>query len=102
MFVVVVFFEAKSEHAGEFHEAILANARASYERESGCRQFDVSRDPDDPASFFLYEVYDDAAAFETHKAAEHFKHFDALSAPWTKSKRVLTFERLVAPGQDEA
>ena len=97
MFVVVVFFESKAAHVSEFHEAIVANAKASVADEPGCRQFDVSRDPSDPATFFLYEVYDDAAAFEAHKAAEHFIHFDALSAPWTASKKVLTYERITAP-----
>lgn len=99
MFVVVVFFEAKAAHVDAFHEAIIANARASVENEPGCRQFDVSRDPADPANFFLYEVYDDEDAFEAHKSAEHFKRFDAESAPWTASKKVLTFERIAAPGQ---
>jgi (4S)-4-hydroxy-5-phosphonooxypentane-2,3-dione isomerase len=99
MFVVVVFFEAKAEHVDAFHNAIVANARASVENEPGCQQFDVSCDPADPAGFFLYEVYKDADAFEAHKASEHFKRFDAESAPWTASKKVLTFERIAAPGQ---
>ncbi|MCB1511041.1 MAG: antibiotic biosynthesis monooxygenase [Hyphomicrobiaceae bacterium] len=97
MFVVIVFFEAKQAHVAEFHAAIVENARASVMDEPGCRQFDVAQDPNDPASFFLYEVYDDAEAFAAHKASGHFKHFDALSAPWTASKKVLTFNRITAP-----
>lgn len=91
MFVVVVFFEAKAAHVAEFHRAIVANARASVADEPGCRQFDVAQDPNDPAQFFLYEIYDDEAAFKAHIQTTHFKSFDAMSAPWVASKKVLTY-----------
>jgi quinol monooxygenase YgiN len=29
--------------------------------------------PDDPGTFFLYEMYDDEAGFDEHKASEHFR-----------------------------
>jgi quinol monooxygenase YgiN len=37
----------------------------------GCRQFDVCRDPLDPALFFLYELYDDEAAIQAHLDSPH-------------------------------
>lgn len=98
MFVVIVFFEAKAEHVEAFRQAIVENATASVNDEPGCRQFDVSQDPNDPASFFLYEIYDDEAAFKAHVESAHFKHFDAISAPWTAAKKVHTFTRIAAPG----
>ena len=91
MFVVVVFFEAKAAHAAEFRDAISSNASASVENEPGCQLFDVSQDPDDEASFFLYEIYDDEPAFKAHIATPHFKMFDELSAPWVKDKKVLRY-----------
>ncbi|MGI9425563.1 MAG: putative quinol monooxygenase [Hyphomicrobiaceae bacterium] len=99
MYVVVVFFEAKAAHVEEFRAAITVNANASVNNEPGCRQFDVAQDPKEPASFFLYEIYDDEAAFQAHVQTDHFKHFDAISAPWTASKKVLTYERIAAPSQ---
>ena len=30
---------------------------------------------DDPETFIFYEVYDDAAALETHRAQRHFKAY---------------------------
>ena len=92
MYVVVVFFEAKPAHVGEFRQALLINARKSVEDEPGCRQFDVAADPTDEAAFFLYEIYDDEAAFKAHLAADHFKLFDAAVAPWVASKKVLTYD----------
>ena len=97
MFVVIVFFEAKPAHIEEFKAAIADNAAASVANEAGCQQFDVAQDPNNPSEFFLYEIYDDETAFKAHLEAEHFKHFDGLSAPWTASKKVLTYHRFAAP-----
>ncbi len=96
MFAVVVFFDIKAAHAAEFSQAIAANAKASVDNEPGCRQFDVCRDPTEGNAFFLYEIYEDPAAFEAHKASEHFKAFDALTADWVASKRVLTYDMVGA------
>ncbi|MGI9521869.1 MAG: putative quinol monooxygenase [Hyphomicrobiaceae bacterium] len=97
MLVVLVFFEIKSAHISEFRSAIIKNATASIAQEEGCRQFDVAQDQNDNSKFFLYELYDDEAAFELHKNMQHFRDFDALTASWTTSKSVKTFHRIAAP-----
>ena len=45
--------------------------------EPGCRQFDVNTGAESPDGVLLYEVYDDAAAFEAHKLTPHYKEFAA-------------------------
>lgn len=90
-FVVIVFFEAKDAHVADFKQAISINAKASVDDEPGCQLFDVAQDPNDESSFFLYEIYDDEAAFKAHIETPHFKSFDKLSAPWVKDKKVLTY-----------
>ena len=92
MFVVTVTFVIKPEHVAEFDPAMRANARASLENEPGCHRFDVCRDGKDLAVTFLYEIYDDEAAFQTHKRTGHFTAFDALVAPWVASKEVKTWQ----------
>ena len=94
MLVVVVFFEAKREHISDFGMALLEHARNSLANESGCRQFDVAQDPLDPAGYFLYEVYDDEAAFKAHCDSAHFADIEARCAPWIASKKVLTYTLL--------
>ena len=94
MYVVSVEFEIKAENLAEFRVQMVANARASREREPGCRQFDVCADPAKPQVIYLYEVYDDRAAFDAHLAAEHFKTFDRTVAPWIATKAVRFYERL--------
>lgn len=94
MFVVTVEFILKPSHREEFLEAMVVNALASREREPGCRQFDVTEDLADPSYVFLYELYDDRAAFDAHTASPHFKQFDMLVQPWIERKRARFLERL--------
>lgn len=93
MYVITVVFNIKPEHAEVFTDAMTENARASFENESGCHQFDVAFSPDDPTVCFLYELYTNKAAFEDHLAAPHFKAFDAKVAPWLDGKTVNAYER---------
>ena len=94
MFAVCVTFRIKPESLDAFLPLMLENARASLADEPGCHQFDVCQNPADPAEIFLYELYDDAAAFETHKSMAHFKRFDAETADMVATKHVQTFARL--------
>jgi quinol monooxygenase YgiN len=99
MYVVIVFFEAKPAHAATLGDALLIQARNSLENETGCRRFDVAVDPLDPASFLLYEIYDDEAAFQAHLQTPHYAEFNARVTPWTASKRVLTYGLISGGGQ---
>ena len=71
MLVVTVNFQARSDKVTEFRDAILFQARSARENETGCRQFDVCQSSDDPTRFFVYEIYDDEAAFEVHRNSPH-------------------------------
>ena len=93
MLVVTVVFEPKAEHAAAFRAAMLANARTSRENEPGCRQFDVCVEPAS-GTIFLYELYDDRAAFDAHMRTEHFLRFDAAVRDWVARKEVKLYERI--------
>ena len=82
MYVITVHFHVKPQHIADFQAAMLVNARSSMEKEAGCRRFDVTVDENDPAHFFLFEVYDDEAAFKTHTTMEHFATVNRTIAPW--------------------
>jgi autoinducer 2-degrading protein len=77
--VILVEFLVKPAFVQRFTRLIRANAKASVEREPGCRRFDVLLAPDDPCRFVLYEIYDDAAAFDRHIGTRHFKAFAAAT-----------------------
>jgi quinol monooxygenase YgiN len=43
--------------------------------EPGNRYYQAYQDPAEPLVFHLYEVYDDAAAYQAHGESEHFKTY---------------------------
>jgi quinol monooxygenase YgiN len=93
MYCVTVTFSIHAPHAAAFGAAVLDNARRSLVDEAGCRVFDVVVDRAG-TQFFLYELYDDEAAFQAHLRTPHFKAFDALVAPWVADKQVRNWTRL--------
>jgi quinol monooxygenase YgiN len=95
----MVDFRLKPGTFDRFRNLIVENARASVRAEPGCRQFDVVTPDGDADRIVLYEVYDDAAAFETHKRTPHFAAFDRDSAPLVSSK-VVTLGQLAYAGSD--
>ena len=92
MFVVVVFVEGKREHRSALREALLMQARTTVEEEPRCHRFDVSADPVDSASFLIYAVFDSLAAHKAHQETQPYANYAILTEPWTKSKRVLTYD----------
>jgi len=92
MYVITVVFTIHPEHLAGFMLLMLENARISRETEPGCRRFDVCRDPAQPEHVFLYELYDDRAAFDAHLAAAHFKAFDGAVKAMVASKTVNAYE----------
>ena len=85
MHVIAVDITVRREHVAAFHETLLKNAQQSRDTEPGCRQFDVCVDPKDPARYFLYERYDDEAAFKAHLQTAHYLAFSRASKPWIEA-----------------
>ena len=77
-----------------FMPLMMENARASVADEPGCRQFDVLSDPARPTEVFLYELYDDAAAFDAHRETAHYARFDSAVSEMIVEKRVTTWEEV--------
>ena len=66
MFVVIVQFDAKSQHRKELIEALVAYGRDVRLNEPETLRFDIVQDRLNPNRFYLYEVYPDRAAFDVH------------------------------------
>ena len=91
MFVVTVNFTVAAADADRFVERVRQQATDSLSAEPGCRRFDVCLDTQAPGGIFLYELYDDRAAFDLHLATPHFRAFDAEVASIVQSKDVGTW-----------
>ena len=80
MLAVCVDFEIDPASLDAFLTIMKKNASDSLANEVGCHQFDIAQDQQNPTKIFLYEFYDDAAAFELHKKASYYLKFnDAIS-----------------------
>ena len=71
----------------KFIEAIKENG-ANAVKEPGCREFNISVLANRPNHVFLYEVYDNEAALNTHRATEHFKKYQATTASMVADRNV--------------
>jgi (4S)-4-hydroxy-5-phosphonooxypentane-2,3-dione isomerase len=91
MLVVLVQVTVRKEVLAEFERAILANADGARSREPGCVRFDVSQKEDDPTAWLFYEVYKDAAAFESHRASPHFAAYQEVADKALLSKTLTRY-----------
>jgi quinol monooxygenase YgiN len=89
-YAITVWFDIAPGRMDEFLVHMHENARASVADEPGCLRFDVLRPqgPEHGNRIFLYEIYEDRAAFEAHLASRHFKSFDAATQTLVIAKSV--------------
>ena len=87
--VILVDFAVVPEARDAFRRLVLENAAASLRDEPGCRQFDVLEpEGEGGGRIVLYEIYDDAAAFDAHLATPHYAKFAAETEPMVSRKTV--------------
>ena len=89
-YVITVEFDIDPARLDAFMPLMRENAKTSLRDEKGCRRFDVCRPRDVPNRVFLYEIYDDEAAFQAQLHSAHFKAFAAAT------KEMITARRIVA------
>jgi quinol monooxygenase YgiN len=78
MFVNAVDLDIVPAERDKYLAAITENGAAAA-KEPGCKRFDIVNLNSDPNHFFLYEVYDNEAAFKAHRETEHFKKYMATT-----------------------
>lgn len=98
MYVVVEFLEAKPGEVAAVRAALLMLARQSLEGHH-CHQLDVAADPVEPASFLVYRVYADEAAYRVHTETPEHQAMAMTLAPWLESRRLLSYELISEHGQ---
>lgn len=94
MHIVTVEFDIHPQHVESFKVRVLQQAADSLENEEGCKVFDVAVSLERPYRMFLYEVYDNSAAFQIHLESPHFKAFDRDVAEYVRSKKIQVFNKL--------
>jgi autoinducer 2-degrading protein len=89
-YVITVEFDVVPAQFDAFLRLMIENAEASLRDEPGCKRFDICRPHDRENRVFLYEIYDDEAAFQAHLLTSHFESF-ALA-----TKEMITARKIVA------
>jgi (4S)-4-hydroxy-5-phosphonooxypentane-2,3-dione isomerase len=59
--------------------AALKENGAAAVHEPGCQEFNITVSPKDPNHVFIFEVYDNEAAFQAHRATDHYKKYAATT-----------------------
>ena len=67
--------------------AVKENGAATV-KEPGCREFNIMVSATNPNHVFLFEVYDNDAAAQAHRATEHFKKYAAITANMVTARNV--------------
>ena len=78
MFVNAVDLDIVPAVRDNYLAAIKENGAAAA-KEPGCKRFDILNLNSDPNHFFLYEVYENEAAFKAHRETDHFKKYAATT-----------------------
>jgi autoinducer 2-degrading protein len=73
-----VDIDVASSQIDNYLAALKENGAASV-HEPGCRTFNIAVSQKDPNHVFVFEVYDNAAAFDAHLQTDHFKKYGATT-----------------------
>ena len=90
MYAVTVTLRIKPGRMAELRPLMEENARLSLQ-DPGCARFDICTDPERPDDLFLYELYADLAAFEAHKASEHYLRLGPQIGPLVEDRDLVTW-----------
>jgi len=96
-YVITVEFAIKPENRDRFLALVRENAAQSVGTEAGCRRFDVCVPEDGSSRVFLYEIYDDDAAFKAHMQTTHFKAFAAATTGMGRDRKIVPLKLLGPP-----
>ena len=95
MLAMWVKVRVKPTERERFLEAIEVDALGSEKDEPGCYRFNVLQDASDPNVYYFYEVYEDEAALEKHRAMPHYAVWraaaDTLDGPTEPTRGNVVF-----------
>jgi (4S)-4-hydroxy-5-phosphonooxypentane-2,3-dione isomerase len=95
MLAMWVKVRIKSDQRKRFLDAIEVDALGSERDEPGCHRFNVLQDARDANVYYFYEVYENEAALEAHRAMPHYAVWraaaDTLDGPTEPTRCTTVF-----------
>jgi autoinducer 2-degrading protein len=86
-YINIVDLNIKPDDLAKFLEAAKENAAASV-KDPGCREFNVVVSRTDPNNIVFFEVYDNQAGLDAHRATDHYKKYQAAAASMVASRNL--------------
>jgi quinol monooxygenase YgiN len=86
-FVLVVELEIDPAQLEPFKAAIKENGETAVRAEPGCLSFNAVFEKDNPTRVRLFEIYQNAAAFQAHLETPHFKKYAETTKDMVKSRK---------------
>jgi (4S)-4-hydroxy-5-phosphonooxypentane-2,3-dione isomerase len=81
--------------------AALKENGAAAVHEPGCHEFNITVSPKDPNHVFIFEVYDNDAAFQAHRATDHFKKYAATTKDMVAKRDARMFASVALNRKDK-
>lgn len=88
-FSIIVTLRLKPGTGERLRPMILENANSAVANEAGCLQFNVMTDEDNPDVYHLVEIYENAAALDTHRQQPHYKKFFESAADLIEERTIM-------------
>jgi (4S)-4-hydroxy-5-phosphonooxypentane-2,3-dione isomerase len=82
--------------------AALKDNGAAAVKEPGCNEFNIAVSQKDPNHVFIFEVWDSAAALDTHRGTEHFKAFMGTTKDMVAKRDVRPMSSVAMNGSSPA
>jgi (4S)-4-hydroxy-5-phosphonooxypentane-2,3-dione isomerase len=86
-YINIVDLNIKPADLASFLVAAKENAAASV-KDPGCREFNIVVSRTDPNNVVFFEVYDNEAALDVHRATDHYKKYQAAAASMVASRNL--------------
>lgn len=83
------FLEPFEDKIQEFSRLGRNNFSSSLKKEEGTLFMACAHEKDNPAKKIIFEVYEDAVAYQTHATSQHFKAFASFAKDNLKERRVV-------------
>ena len=82
MYIIISPIQIKPEYRDKYVKELVEVARISVKDEPGCLRLDVIQDAADTNRVWVYEIFKDTAALDTHMKLPFFVEFMDVTKDW--------------------
>ena len=82
--------------------ALVKDNGATAVKEPGCHEFNIAASQKDPNHIVLFEIWENAAALDAHRASDHFKAYQAATKEMVSKRELRTMWSVALSGHSPA